>query len=698
MTDMFVVDAEGNFVVGKASTTPKDESIGYWNSLIDAFSYWGVDWQQQASEILPQVKVCVYSGTSMLNVLLTREGKKIGLICSRGHEDTLLHERSKQIYAGYGYPDRLHVVTHVHNQPLVPKQLIRGVTERISLFGEVVIPLYESEAKKAVEELIAEGVEGIVIWLPFSYVNPIHEKRVAEIAQEIMNTKGLHIPLYLSGEIAPIMREVSRLNSTLLQAYGAEPARKQLLGIEKKLKEKGYKYPLQIVLASGGVANIRYPRLHEASFSGPIGGIIGGRYLAQLMNISNLICTDMGGTSFDVGLIMGGEPIILREVELGHMIFNIPTLVMDSIGAGTGMYIRVDPARKRLEIGPDSAGAEPGPVCYNLGNEIPTVMDCCLVLGIINPDYYLGGQLKIYPELAYQAIKEKCADLLGLDVYRFAEGVMELIHTRMREHIRSVLYVRGFSPADYYLISYGGAGPMFMAGYTEGLPLKGVFTIPFAAAFSSYGCAAVDYVHRYQKSTSIYLPPRADLETIMEQGEMINAIWEELERLALKEMMEEGFSHNQVELDQIAYIRYGGQLEDLEIPSPVKRIKTADDMNKLLAAFDTMYSQVYAGAAQHEEAGYQMLELGVRATVNKQKPMIKEYPMEGKVPPKEAFKGERKVWMKNKWHVAHLYEMDLLQAGNEIEGLAIIEAPSTTVLVPEGRKVQFDQHKVLWMI
>jgi N-methylhydantoinase A len=406
----------------------------------------------------------------------------------------------------------------------------------------------------------------------------------------------------------------------------------------------------------------------------------------------------MGGTSFDVGLIMGGEPIILREVELGHMIFNIPTLVMDSTGTGTGMYIRVDPARKRLEIGPDSAGAEPGPVCYNLGNETPTVMDCCLVLGIINPDYYLGGQIKIYPELAYQAIKEKCADLLGLDVYTFAEGVMELIHTRMREHIRSVLYVRGFSPADYHLISYGGAGPMFMAGYTEGLPFKGVFTIPFAAAFSSYGCAAVDYVHRYQKSTTVYLPPNSDHDGVIKQGEIITTIWEELEGLALKEMTEEGFSKSQVNLDQIAYIRYGGQLEDLEIPSPVGRIKTIDDMQKLLKAFDEIYSQVYAGAAQHTEAGYQMLELGVRATVSKQKPMIKKYPLEGKEPPKEAFKGERKVWVKNRWLNARLYEMDLLRAGNEIEGPAIIEAPSTTVLVPETRKIQFDQYKVIWMI
>jgi N-methylhydantoinase A len=208
----------------------------------------------------------------------------------------------------------------------------------------------------------------------------------------------------------------------------------------------------------------------------------------------------MGGTSFDVGLIMGGKPVMQREVVLNRRFFNIPTLVMDSFGAGTGQYVTLDSLTNRVQIGPESAGADPGPVCYNMGNEIPTVMDCSLILGILNPDNYLGGKLKLHVDLALNAIREKCADPLAVDPYYFAEGVYQLINSNMREHLRAVLLARGFSPADYCLLGYGGAGPMHLAGYSEGLPFKGVVTVPWAAGFSSFGCSAVDVTHRHQKS------------------------------------------------------------------------------------------------------------------------------------------------------------------------------------------------------
>jgi len=697
MTDMFVVDKKGDFVIGKASTTPRNQSIGYWNSLADAFSYWGIDWEQKAERILPSVEVCIYSGTAMLNILLTRTGQKVGLIVTAGDEDILLHERSKQIYAGFGYADRLHKVGHYHNMPpLVPRKLVRGVTERINFIGETIIPLYEHEARQAVKELLEKGVESIVVCFYYSYINPIHERRLAEIAREVMAEKGVQIPIYLSSEIAPIMREVSRLNSTLLQAYAAEPGRQQLVEIERKLKDHGYKYPLQIVMASGSVANITYPRLHEAAFSGPIGGVIGVQYLSRLLDLPNIVGTDMGGTSFDVGLVMGQQLVVLREVELAHHIFNIPTVLMDSIGAGTGMYLRVDPL-KRLHIGPESAGADPGPVCYDMENDIPTVMDCALICGILNPDYYLGGKLKLNKDKAYRAVKEQCSDLLGVNVYDFAEGVYNLICSNMKEHIRTVLAVRGFSPADYYLLAYGGAGPMYAAGYTEGLPLKGVMTVPFAAAFSSFGCASIDYVHRYQKSTLAAVPYGAEEIFKVIIGGILNSGWEDLEKTAIRDLMQEGFREQDVSFKQVAYMRYGQQMEDLEVPSPVGRINTAEEMDKLIQAFEDLYTKVYTAGAKHSEWGYTIYEVGLIATVPKIKPVLRKYPLEGKKPPKEAVKGERGVYQKGKWVTAKLYEMDLLKSGNEIEGPAVVEAPATTLLVPPGRRIRMDEYRVIWM-
>jgi N-methylhydantoinase A len=698
MTDMIVVDADGDFTIGKASTTPQDQSLGFWESLRDAFDYWGIDFQKQARDILPAVEAVVYSGTVMMNVLLTETGRRVGVITQRGDEDIFLHERSAQTWAGYAYQDILHHVTHKHNRPLVSRKLVKGIEGRIDMMGMEAIPLYEDEVRKSIEDLLDKGVDAIAVCLFFSYMNPAHELMIADIAAKVMQETGRQVPVYLSHQIAPIMREQPRLNTLVLHAYAAEPGREQLFKVEHRLHDNGYKYPLQIVLAHGGLSNIRYPRIHEGCFSGPIGGLMGTRYLTQAMGIGNWVCSDMGGTSFDVGLIMSGEPLVQREVVINRRLYNIPTLLMDTIGAGTGMFVTIDPITKRITIGPESAGADPGPVCYDMGNEVPTAMDCCLIMGILNPDNYLGGKLKLKKELALAAIKEKCADVLGVDPYFLAEGVYRLINSRMQEHIRAVIYARGFSPADYYLLGYGGAGPMHLAGYTEGLFFKGVATVPWAAAFSAFGCAAVDISHRYQKSTGVLIPHGADDNWKLMMGQlMLNPGWEELEKLAQADFFAEGLPWNKASVQQIAYVRYGMQMADLEVLSPVSRIESPGDMDKLIAAFEDLYEKVYAGVAKHQEAGYQIMELGLVVTLPKVKPKLAKRPLEGAQPPPEAVKGTREVYLNGAWHRATIYDMDAIRPGNKIEGIAVVEAPATTFFIPPGRRARMDEWSLLWL-
>ena len=697
MTDMIVVDSEGNFAIGKAATTPHDQSLGFYESLGDAYEYWGVDFDREARNILPNVDAAVYSGTAMLNALLTETGRKVGVITNKGDEDVFLHERSKQTWAGYAYQDILHHVTHHHNRPLVARRLVKGVNGRITMFGMEAIPLYEDEVRQAVKELLDEGVECFAVCLRYSYMNPAHEMRVGEIVAELMQERGVELPVYLSYQIAPIMREQGRMNTVALHALAVGPGREQLFKIEDKLADSGYRNPLQIVLAHGGVANIRYKRLHEACFSGPIGGLLGTRYLAQALGVENWVCSDMGGTSFDVGLIRNGEPMMDREVVITRRMFNIPTLVMDSIGAGTGMYVTIDPITRRITLGPDSAGADPGPVCYNMGNETPTVMDCALIMGILNPHNYLGGKIKLDTAHALKNIKEQCSDVLGVDPYYFAEGVYKLINSAMKEHIRMVLLTRGYSPMDYCLLNYGGAGPMHLAGYSQGMPFKGVATVPWAAAFSSFGCAAVDLSHRYQKSTGALIPYQADDTWKMMMAGIINAGWDELEQQAAADFAAEGLPWEQASLQSVAYVRYGGQMEDLEVLSPTGRLESPQDVDGLVAAFEEQYERVYAGVAKHPRAGYQITELGLTATIPKVKPRLEKRPLEGKQPPPEARKGEREVYVEGSWRRAAIYDMDCIQPGNEIEGLAVIEAPATTFFVPPGRRVQMDGWSLLWL-
>ena len=291
-----------------------------------------------------------------------------------------------------------------------------------------------------------------------------------------------------------------------------------------------------------------------------------------------------------------------------------------------------------------------------------------MILGILNPDYYLGGKMKLHKDLALKAIQEKCAEPLGVDPYQFAEGVIDLISTRMRDHILTVLSVRGYSPADYELIGYGGAGPMFLAGYTAGIPFKGVFTVPWAAAFSAFGCTAADYVHRYQKSTLVQIPPQADDAYKGYMSMVISTNWEQLEQSAIQEMEDEGFKKEDITFKQVAYVRYTQQLEDVEVISPLSRLQTPQDLDSLLAAFEEVYSRKYAHAAKFPEVGYQIFELGLIAMVPKLKPKLRKYPPDGKTPNPKAYKGEREVYVKGIWKKAKVYEMDLLNSGNEVEG------------------------------
>lgn len=698
MTDIIVVDTQGGFTIGKAATTPRDQSLGVWESLADAFAYRDVDFERVAGQLLPGVEAFVYSGTSMMNALLTQTGRKVGVITQRGDEDVFLHERSAQTWAGYSYQDLLHHVTHRHNQPLVPRRLVKGVTGRIDMFTMEAIPLYEEEARRGVEELLEEDVDAIAVCLWFSYVNPAHELKVAEIAEGIMKEKGRRVPVYLSHQLCPITREQGRLNTLVLHAYAAEPGREQLFKIENRLKSQGFKFPLQIVLSHGGLTNIRYPRIHEGCFSGPIGGLLGAKYLEEKLDIGNWVCTDMGGTSFDVGLFMSGEPVMLREVVINRRIYNIPTLLMDTVGAGAGMYVTIDPLTNRIKLGPDSAGADPGPVAYDMGNEVPTVMDCCLIMGILNEDNYLGGKIKLNKEKAFQAVKEKCADVLNVDPHYVAEGVYRLINSTMKEHIRTVLAVRGFSPADYTLLCYGGAGPMHLAGYSEGLPFKGVATLPWAAAFSSFGCAAVDIRHRYQKSTGVLIEEGISDDMKLMMGQMmLNSGWEELEGLARADFEAEGLPWEEATIQQIAYVRYGCQMDDLEVPSPVSRINSPEDMDRIIHAFEDLYEKVYAGVAKHPQAGYQIMELSVTASIPKVKPKLVRQPLEGKDPAPEALKGEREVYLEGTWHRTPIYDMDRIRPGNEISGIAIIEAPSTTLVLPPGRYIRMDEWSMIWL-
>lgn len=695
MTDAFIVDDRGEFILGKALTVADAQWKSYRAAVEDAANFWGLS----SRDIHPNTLASIYAGTGMLNTIITRRGKKLGLIITRGFEQTSIMERGLA-WLGMSIDDQLHSFTHEHSAPLVDPQYIKSVPERIgsgSAYmhhtpGKVIIPLSEEEVKKAAEELLKAEVEAICILFLYSPYNPSHEERAAQIVQETYQKAGKNIPIFISSKVAPLVKECSRLKSLLVEAYAAETTREQLNEVEKVAKDDGYRHELLTTLSFGGVANIRHSRLHESMISGPIGGVLGGKFIGELKNIPNLICCDLGGTSFDVGIITGGIIGILKESDFAGHRFNLPMVTIDSIGAGAGMVIRVDHL-KRVGLGPESAGAKVG-VCYKF--PYITLSDAHLALGYLNPDYFLGGAVKLDKEKSIKALEENLATPLGINVYDACEGVIELTNAKMREHIYAMLLTRGYDPNSYTLLVYGGAGPLHLWGMAEGQPYAAVLTVPWAAAFSAFGNAVAEYKHRYTRSIVAMVMTALGEQAKLSAGKTLSDTFRDLEDEAYKELEKEGFSKEKVSFRYGVFARYIGQLESFEAYVPVGRITSVEDMDRVIEAFNSSYGAIYPEAAKFPEVGYHFSEVFVEALVGKPTPVIPRMELKEKKPSKEAYKGDRDVYWKGKWEKFAIWEMDRLQAGNQVRGPGIIEHPMTTFVIPPKKCVEFDEHSLIW--
>jgi acetone carboxylase, beta subunit len=686
MTDTFIVDRTGEFVVGKAQTTPEDESVGFMSSTRDALGLWGLE----AESALPQMVSGIYSGTAMLNRLLERKGRRVGLIVTAGMEDMLRLERGIQTYLGYPYSDRLHVATHHHNEPLVPRELIRGVRGRVDLFGDEAIPLYEGEAREAVAELAGAGVEAIVVNLMYSYRNSSHEDGIREIAAEV----APQTPVFLSSDLYPMRRDFPRLNSTLVEAYAAEPSREQLRRVRDATQEAGAKFDLRIMAAHGGTISIDAKELARTLISGPIGGVIGARYLADRIDSGgarNIVCTDIGGTSFDIALITDGEFAIRQIPDIGRFLLNIPLVQVDSIGAGTGSLVRIDPNSGRPELGPDSAGAGIGVSWAEAGLETPSVTDLNLVLGRINPDYFLGGEVKLDADRARDAVEEQIAKPLGLSVEQAAAGVVELFDETLKYEAVAQVLGKGYSPVDYTLLCYGGGGPLHAAGYTRDVPYREVLVPAWAAGFSAFGCACGDYAYRYDLTIDMPVEPGADDDVKAGLGMYINGGWEMLREKVIEEFAKSDVAEGRIELRRHVRMQYMGQLNDIEILSPHEELEEASQVNDLIAAFEDAYGKLYARSARSPELGYLVTNVVVTGAVEVEKPALPDEEEVGGTPePKQR----RPVWWERDWTETPIFEQGDLVAGHDVEGPAIIESPADTFAIPPGRSARLDRNRI----
>jgi acetone carboxylase beta subunit len=689
MTDTFIVDDAGSFVVGKAQTTPQDESVGLMASADDAMR----QWDSTPEEAFPRIQSAVFSGTAMLNRLLTRKGRRVGALVSAGQEDSLQMERGIQTYLGFSYADRLHIATHHHNDPLIPRSRVHGVRGRIDLFGNEVLPLRDEDVREGVNSLLDDGVEGIVISLIFSYRNPAHEQRVREIVEEEKAKRRSNgdCPVFVSSSLYPSRRDFPRLNTTVIEAYAAEPSRGTLRSVRDVTRDRGAGFELRVMASHGGTISIDADQLATTLVSGPIGGVVGARWLADRIGLANVLCTDIGGTSFDIALLTGRRYEVTTTPDIARFVLNMPLVQIDSVGAGCGSFVRIDPNARRPEIGPDSAGAMIGTAWPEGGVKTVSITDLNLVLGRLNPEYFLGGQVQLDVERARHEVERQVATPLGLGVEAAAAGVIELFETSLRNEAVGRILGKGYSPADYTLLCYGGGGPLHVAGYTAGVPYQQVLVPEWAAGFSAFGCACADFEYRFDRQVDLPLLPTHTTEQRVAMGQALTEAWRGLEDRVRAEFAKSGHQPSEVRFVHMVRMQYYGQLVDIEVDAPRPTADTVEDIDALIAAFEATNARMYARAASSPELGYLIAQAIVKGSVAVEQPTLPEMPQVSGSPP---VKSTREVWWADGHSTTDVYAMEDVRNGHAIEGPAVLEAESTTFPIPPDRRAWLDEHGI----
>ena len=678
-TDCVVLDRDGHITATKSSSTPPDFAEGMLAAMRVAAERLGLSFEQFCSE----VAVLTHGTTVGTNALIQRKGARVGLITTRGHEDAIHIMRGSRGVSSRDIAKVVHFPSSQKPVPIVPKRLIEGVSERVDCFGEVVVSLNESEAQTAIERLVEAGVEAIAVCFLWSFKFPRHEQRVKEMIGKI----APNLFVCCSTDIAPKWGEYERVTATALNAYIGPVMAKYLGNLDGQLKKSGYAQPLQITQCGGG--SISVDRAIGSPLltldSGPVSGVTGSLYLGKLMDVPNIITTDMGGTSFDVGIIYGGQPAYSFVSNVAQYEYFLPKVDIQAIGSGGGSLARVDPAAKTLAVGPESAGADPGPVCYGKGGTIATVTDADVVLGTINPDNFLGGRIKLDRRKAVDSV-QRIASALGISLMQAASGIARIAEFKMADIIRKTTVEKGFDPRDFVLFAFGGAGPAHAGVFARELGVQKVI-VPqkeIASTWCAFGAASADILHVYEQ---------VDIQASPFEAARVNATFDALEQKANGQMDRDGIDKARRRFAFSLDMRHRGQINEVEVVLPEKRVKDAF-FETLRRRFTARYEQLYGSGSSYGEARLEIVTLRLRATAATPRPRLTRAKKLSAKIDSRASCGKRSIyWADLKKPVATpILDGAFLVPGNAVKGPAVIETTDTTVVVHPGRSLKVDAY------
>ena len=688
-TDCFVRIGDGRMAAAKTPTTGYRLAVGFMRALKSAAGELGIG----VEDLLSKTETIRYSTTVAMNTLLQRSGPRLALLATEGFHDVLRIARGASWMDAAVLREIRNVARITKAEPLVDPEMILPVRERIDCFGKVVRPLDEAHFLDGLRTLADRGARGFVVSLLFSYINPVHERRLRELIESEFPEAYLGaMPIMLSSEVMPKRWEYTRTNTTLLNAYLHQSMWEELSGMADELRDAGYRRGIMMVHNTGGTAEVYRTSAVQTYNGGPVAGLIGGSALGKRLGFDNVLVTDMGGTSFDIGLVVKGSTRFYQfRPVIDRYWVDMSILETRSIGAGGGSIARVNESlANRLEVGPRGAGSMPGPACYGLGGAEPTVTDADVVLGYINPERYFGGKMRLKPELARKAIETKIAAPLGVSVEQAALRIKRTVDANMADVIARETYLRGFDPKDFILFAFGGAGPTHCVGYGGTLGMKRIVIFPFSAVFCAWGASTMPLAHIYEASRRIELLAAHSQAPTTAYAEF-NEIVEQLEARARKDLAGEGYDVSQAVFGLELDMKYGGQIHIHRAASPLLRLRSERDVRDVYAAFEREYAAAFSPVNVFPAGGVEIHNFVLRAELAAPQWDLPRQRLAGADPSAAKRAARMAVWDDPSRPVdTPIYDQAELRPGNRMVGPAVVEAPYTTIVVEPGYELEVD--------
>lgn len=681
-TDTFVAWGD-QYVEGKSLTTHQNLSLGFNDSLIDACKQLGID----THTLLSEVDSVRYATTLGTNALIERKGPRVGLLVTTGFKHTVPLSRARGYGEGLSEAEQMDIPNARRPSPIVPIPMIREVRERTDYLGDIFWKLDEDDVRLRIRELVDIGAEAIVVMFVNSVVNPKNELRVREIFLEDYPAHLLGaIPMLLSHQVAGRKGEYARASSTIIDAFLHQTMYHGLGTLELNLRAQGYNKPMQVNHNSGGMAQLNSTDALQTVHSGPVSGIAASESLAYQANLGNVVATDMGGTSFDIGIVVqGGLKYYDFNPVIDRWLVSIPMVHLVSLGAGGGSIARYEQMYKTLEIGPQSAGSDPGPACYDRGGMKPTVTDADLLLGYLDAKNYADGRIPLNPRRSRQAVQEHLCENLGLDVIESVKLIKRQVDISMANGISTELRTRGYEPKDFTILAYGGNGPLHACGIANALGISKILAPPFSSTFAACGAGSVSQMHIHEMSTWAILF-NSNTKQFFSDFDNFNNNVEILERRGKDDLLRQGMDPAVIKFRLELDMRYGNQRVQTAVISDLSRLKTLKDVLSLMDQFHKRYGERFGEGSQSPETGVRINTIRVCSYVEQPAVQFTNLqPNEVPLPAPEPISHRECHFVGHPKPInTPIYGEDAKKAGVMIHGPAIITTRATTYLVEPG--------------